>query len=222
MQSGHVQRAPTGSRFHYRPPRSGADRVGRNRRTRRRKCFLKAAQAASPTPRTPLGCRACRVCLPNKTFLFMGTAEVVTRLLDYWSRKYGMVQGSRNGNLLILAQWMNEHGVPLADALAACLPMEDRSGSDPFTAAEIRQVVVSAYRRTVAGSKPWITGTRQRTPPPPQAHPYRYTGASISPTDRAALERMAARNPAVNTLVTLLDLDIVNSRVRFTNGGKQG
>jgi hypothetical protein len=195
----------------------------------------------------------------------MGTAEVVTRLLDYWSRKYGMVQGSRNGNLLILAQWMNEHGVPQADALAACLPMEDRSGSDPFTAAEIRQVVVSAYRRTVAGSKPWITGTRQRTPPPPQAHPYRYTGASISPTDRAALvevfakamrqelamatepqnaeqvsqpaqlappapltageqalQRMAARNPAVNTLVTLLDLDIVNSRVRLTNGRKQG
>lgn len=194
----------------------------------------------------------------------MGTAEIVTRLLDYWSRKYGMVQGSRNGNLLILAQWMNEHGVPQADALAACLPMEDRSGSDPFTAAEIRQVVVSAYRRTVAGSKPWITGTRQRTPPP-QAHPYRYTGATISPTDRAALveafakamrqelamatepqhaeqvsqpapaapaapltageqalQRMAARNPAVNTLVTLLDLDIGNSRVRLTNGGKQG
>jgi hypothetical protein len=123
----------------------------------------------------------------------MGTAEVVTRLLDYWSRKYGMVQGSRNSNLLILAQWMNEHGVPQADALAACLPMEDRSGSDPFTATEIRQVVGSAYRRTVAGSGPWITGARQRTPPPPQAHPYRYTGASLSPTDRAALVEVFAK-----------------------------
>jgi hypothetical protein len=144
--------------------------------------------------------------------------------------------------------------------------MEDRSGSDPFTAAEIRQVVVSAYRRTVAGSQPWITGTRQRKPPP-QAHPYRYTGAGISPTDRAALveafakamrqeramatepqhaeqvsppappaspalveaspaeqalQRMAARNPALNTLVSVLDLDMGKARIVPDNRQRTG
>lgn len=195
----------------------------------------------------------------------MGTGDTVERLLAYWQRRYGMVQGQRNANVLILAQWMNEHGVPLHDALSACLPMQDPSGSAPFTADEIRRAVQSGYRRTVAGSNPWITSKAPQ--PPPQAHPYRMqTGFTLSPSERAAMvamfraamqaevapqageghaprqappappapppadlspaekavQRMAERNPAVAFLVGALDLDIVNSRVRSTNGAKQG
>jgi hypothetical protein len=118
-----------------------------------------------------------------------GGGDIVERLLAYWRRQYGMVQGSRNSNLLILAQWMNEHGVPLNDALAVCLPMQDPSGSDPFTADEIQRTVQHGYRRTVAGSNPWITSKAPQ--PPPQAHPYRMqAGFTLSPSERAAMVAM--------------------------------
>lgn len=56
-------------------------------------------------------------------------------------------------------------------ALQECLFYEDLSGSDPFTAGEIRAVVNNGYRRTVAGGNPWINKEGRRQPPPPEPHP---------------------------------------------------
>jgi hypothetical protein len=97
--------------------------------------------------------------------------DTIARLRAYWERKYGMAQGQRNSSLLVLAQWLNEHGVPMEVALQECLSYEDLSGSDPFTAGEIRAVVNNGYRRTVAGGNPWINKEGRRQPPPPEPHP---------------------------------------------------
>jgi hypothetical protein len=112
----------------------------------------------------------------------MQPTDTLPRLLNYWRKRYGMTPGGRNTNLLILAQWMNEHGVPIAEALAVCLPMQQEG----FPAAEVRQVVESAYKRTAAGSNAWMNSSRTAPAPPPtplRANP----GFTLSPTQLSRL-----------------------------------
>ncbi len=118
----------------------------------------------------------------------MDHRDTIARLRAYWERHHRMVQGQRNGSLLILAQWMNEHGVPMEEALQECLSHEDNSGSDPFTAGEIRAVVNNGYRRTEAGGNPWMNKEGRRQHPPPEPHPL--VRQSVL-TDRERKERVA-------------------------------
>jgi hypothetical protein len=124
----------------------------------------------------------------------MTQAEIIDRLMNYWQRRFGgMVKGQRNTNLLKLAHLLNEHGIPMNDALSACLPMQDNTGTDPFTASEIRSTIASAYRKSVAGSNPWMSSTDYRPPPPPPPPRRMPSHWILKPDEREALVRAFAQ-----------------------------
>jgi hypothetical protein len=75
--------------------------------------------------------------------------EIVRRLLIWWERDYGMVQGQKNNNLFILASALNDFGIPESEAQTVLLSY-DEGGKDK----EILNIVRSSYKNTaVHGSK---------------------------------------------------------------------
>lgn len=75
--------------------------------------------------------------------------EIVRRLLVWWERDFGMVQGQKNNNLFILASALNEFGIPEADAKEVLLNY-DEGGKEK----EIINILRSAYKNAAAhGSK---------------------------------------------------------------------
>jgi len=67
--------------------------------------------------------------------------EVVRRLLIWWNREFGMVQGQKNNNLFVLASALNEFGIPEGEARDVLLSY-DEGGKDK----EIINILRSAYK----------------------------------------------------------------------------
>lgn len=124
--------------------------------------------------------------------------EAIEGLLKWWHRRFGIVRGARNANLYKLAAAFNTYGIPKEDALAVCAHFEDLSGSDPFTAHEIRNTVESAYRRTKHGTKSWT--------------PRRSTSASLPPIPQDRVQAFVQRHH-LEHFVEVLDLDLDRARI---------
>jgi hypothetical protein len=79
-------------------------------------------------------------------------SKIVKGLMSWWDKNYGLVSGSRNHNLFVLAAAFNEYGIPKQEALSTCLQFEQ---SD-FTAQEITTTVNSAYAKIeLHGTSQW-------------------------------------------------------------------
>lgn len=70
------------------------------------------------------------------------TDEIIRRLIVWWERNYGIVEGERNNNMFILAGRFNKFGIDKMTALDQCL----KFSHEGFDANEIVSVVNSAYR----------------------------------------------------------------------------
>jgi hypothetical protein len=78
--------------------------------------------------------------------------KIISGVLKWWDREYGLVSGSRNHNMFVLAAAFNEYGVSEQEALDKCLEFVQPD----FTASEITTTVRSAYRNTAQhGTKVW-------------------------------------------------------------------
>jgi hypothetical protein len=67
--------------------------------------------------------------------------KAIKILKTWWQKDFGMVSGSRNHNLFILAASFNDYGIQKADAINACMEYE----AHDFPEEEIKQTVDSAY-----------------------------------------------------------------------------
>jgi len=70
--------------------------------------------------------------------------KTIEFLHKWWDKEYGMVSGSRNQNLFILASAYNQYGISLQDAIDSLSRFEQ---SD-FSVLEITTTVMSAYKNT--------------------------------------------------------------------------
>lgn len=77
------------------------------------------------------------------TIIINSTSEVIKRLIVWWNKDFGMVEGAKNNNLLVLAYAFNEYGINKSEALAALLNY-DEGGKE----AEITNVLNNAYKDT--------------------------------------------------------------------------
>jgi hypothetical protein len=77
-----------------------------------------------------------------KTITITNEDDITKRLSIWWEKNYGMVSGSRNNNLYILASAHNEYGI--SESLSTLVLMSYDTTGD--MAREIPQIVSSAYR----------------------------------------------------------------------------
>jgi hypothetical protein len=75
--------------------------------------------------------------------------EIIKRLINWWDRKFGFEEGSRNNNLLVLAQAFCEHGVSLDYGLNYVL---NNVIFGNFTDDEASNVFKNAYNRMRASA----------------------------------------------------------------------
>lgn len=68
---------------------------------------------------------------------------IITRLLTWWKKGYGMKKGERHTNLYILAAAFSKFGILYSSALGICLSLEDVD----FTEEEITSTVKDVYDR---------------------------------------------------------------------------
>jgi hypothetical protein len=118
-------------------------------------------------------------------------------IVSYWRTRYGMNPGQRNANLLVLAFQLNKHGVPMAEALGVCLPMQQEG----FPADEVRGVVESAYRSGQVGCSRGCRWCGMQAPPPPSAYRVN-SGFTLTAEQRAKLVaavRQAKRQQLVSS-----------------------
>jgi hypothetical protein len=79
------------------------------------------------------------------------TSEIINRLLKWWNREFGLVEGERNNNLFILASSFNEYGIDQYVAESTILS-EIVNGSMPEH--EVLTTIKSAYKaRHLFGTK---------------------------------------------------------------------
>ena len=90
----------------------------------------------------------------------ISTDEAFKNLLVWWDRNYGFAQGSRNANLLILAQSCNEFGVSIQDVEDYALSNFQESD---FKENEILKTIKNAYNRTVPNSKVFNDSSERQT-----------------------------------------------------------
>ena len=69
--------------------------------------------------------------------------EIVRRLILWWNRDHGMVDGEKNNNLFILCSAMNDFGVPEDEARSVVM-MYDEGGKEQ----EINAILRSAYKNS--------------------------------------------------------------------------
>lgn len=82
--------------------------------------------------------------------------EIVRRLLVWWERDFGMVQGQKNNNLFILASALNEFGINEQEARDVLLSYDEGEKDK-----EILNILRSAYKNTSAhGTKFYEDNTK--------------------------------------------------------------
>lgn len=72
------------------------------------------------------------------------TDEIVRRVLLWWEKKYGIVEGERNNNIYVLAAAFNRFGILKDTAMHECFKFQH----DGFPSSEILSTVNSAYNKT--------------------------------------------------------------------------
>lgn len=70
--------------------------------------------------------------------------KTIEFLHKWWNKDYGLVSGSRNNNLFVLAAAYNQYGISLDDAISSMCKLEQPD----FPCSEITTTVKSAYRNT--------------------------------------------------------------------------
>ena len=70
--------------------------------------------------------------------------KTIEFLHKWWNKDYGLVSGSRNHNLFVLAAAYNQYGISMQDAIDSLSRFEQPD----FTALEIIATITSAYRNT--------------------------------------------------------------------------
>lgn len=70
--------------------------------------------------------------------------KTIEFLHRWWNKDYGLVSGSRNHNLFVLAAAYNQYGISLDDAISSMCKLEQPD----FTCSEITTTIKSAYRNT--------------------------------------------------------------------------
>lgn len=70
--------------------------------------------------------------------------KTIEFLHKWWNKDYGLVSGSRNHNLFVLAAAYNQYGISMQDAIDSLSRFEQPD----FTALEIITTITSAYRNT--------------------------------------------------------------------------
>lgn len=76
--------------------------------------------------------------------------EITDRVVAWWERKFGFHEGSRNSNLFILAENLNEYGVSKEYAYGY---INNNIVIGDFPDSELRTVIDSGYSRTIARTK---------------------------------------------------------------------
>ncbi|WP_158797666.1 BT4734/BF3469 family protein [Pedobacter sp. L105] len=76
--------------------------------------------------------------------------EILVRVLAWWEKRFGFVEGSRNNNLFILAQNLNEYGVSRDYAYGY---VQNNIVFGDFKETELQSIFRSAYSSTVPGTK---------------------------------------------------------------------
>lgn len=89
----------------------------------------------------PLDSRSIRT-----TIALKDENKIIDRLMRWWNKEYGLVEGKRNNNVFVLAAAFNDFGISKSLAEYVILQMESRD----FTASEIRTTIDSAYRNVGA------------------------------------------------------------------------
>lgn len=72
--------------------------------------------------------------------------KIIDRLMRWWNKDYGLVEGQRNNNVFVLAAAFNDFGISKSLAEYVILQMQSRD----FTESEIRTTIDSAYRNKAA------------------------------------------------------------------------
>jgi hypothetical protein len=74
----------------------------------------------------------------------VSSSKIISSLLKWWEKKFGMVTGSRSNNLFKLASAFNDFGVMKSDCEGTLLQYEQPD----FKAHEILKIIQSAYRNS--------------------------------------------------------------------------
>ena len=78
-------------------------------------------------------------------------AEIINRLLKWWTRDFGLIEGERNNNLFILASSFNEYGI---DQIIAESTIISEVVAGSMKDSEVENVIKSAYKsRHLFGTK---------------------------------------------------------------------
>ena len=72
--------------------------------------------------------------------------KIIERIVRWWERDYGLVEGRRNDNVFILASTLNDFGISKSLAEYIISPMQSSS----FTMSEIQTTINSAYKNQAA------------------------------------------------------------------------
>jgi len=78
----------------------------------------------------------------NTTIAITEEDEIIKRLLIWWNKKHGLVEGEKNNNLYILAASMNKFGIPKSTCMYA---LRDYDQGKEKIRKEIDSIVRSAY-----------------------------------------------------------------------------
>jgi len=76
--------------------------------------------------------------------------SITIRVLAWWNKKFGFEKGSRNNNLLVLAESLNEYGVSKEFAKQY---IKNKVITGGFSESELNQVLDNGYKRTKSGIK---------------------------------------------------------------------
>ena len=82
--------------------------------------------------------------ISNPIIAVVSENRIITNLITWWEKKYGMIEGSRSNNLFKLASSFNDFGVNKNE----CESVLARFEQSDFKLAEINTIIKSAYRNT--------------------------------------------------------------------------
>jgi hypothetical protein len=89
----------------------------------------------------PLDMKSIRTTIPIRD-----ENKIMDRLMRWWEKEYGLVNGARNNNVFVLAAAFNDFGISKSLAEYVILQMQ----SSDFPASEIKNTIESAYRNRAA------------------------------------------------------------------------
>jgi hypothetical protein len=89
----------------------------------------------------PLDMKSIRTTIPIRD-----ENKIMDRLMRWWNKEYGLVEGARNNNVFVLAAAFNDFGISRSLAEYVIMQMQ----SSDFPGSEIKTTIESAYRNRAA------------------------------------------------------------------------